>query len=429
MIALALLAASTTLVPAVLTLETAESLALANHPQLAGSAAQAEAAGARVGEAKAGWWPQVSLTSSYQNTTANFVPRPGANPSSTLTSLPSPSFKTYSYWNNTLSASQLLWDFGQIHARIDAAEQNSDAASANLRAQRVAILAGVRAAFVAARGQRELVGVADKTLENMQKHEAQTAGFVTMSTRPPIDLVQAKYNVANARVAFVAAQSDAEVARAVLVQAMGVDEEAAFDVGDPMVQAMEGEDATLDSLLARARETRRDLATLHALTEAQHAVIRGVDDSRWPVLTATTNASLGGLSLADLGPNWNIGAQLSWPLFQGFITAATLREANAVLVQSEATSQLLERQIRRELRQAQTTVRSTKATVEATREADALAQERLNLADRRYAAGVGTMLEFADAQLAASSAAAQVVRAQCNLALARLELKRSLGLE
>jgi outer membrane protein len=57
------------------------------------------------------------------------------------------------------------------------------------------------------------------------------------------------------------------------------------------------------------------------------------------------------------------------------------------------------------------------------------ARERLRLAEGRYQAGAGSLLELSDAQVALTAAAAQQVRAEYELAAARAALLRALGRE
>jgi outer membrane protein len=55
------------------------------------------------------------------------------------------------------------------------------------------------------------------------------------------------------------------------------------------------------------------------------------------------------------------------------------------------------------------------------------AREQLRLAEQRYATGVGNIIELVDAQVAYTSAAAQVVQARYGLATARAQLLAALG--
>jgi outer membrane protein len=55
------------------------------------------------------------------------------------------------------------------------------------------------------------------------------------------------------------------------------------------------------------------------------------------------------------------------------------------------------------------------------------ARERLRLAEGRYQAGVGSVIELGDAQVALTNAAAQKVQADYNVSTARAQLMKAIG--
>jgi outer membrane protein len=125
--------------------------------------------------------------------------------------------------------------------------------------------------------------------------------------------------------------------------------------------------------------------------------------------------------------NWNAGATLTWNLFQGGLTSAQVREAEASTVGLEAQLASLQQQARFELEQARLAVRAAKAALGAAAEALVNARERLRLAEGRYQIGAGSIIELGDAQVALTSAAAQKVQADYTLASARAQLLAALA--
>jgi outer membrane protein len=86
-----------------------------------------------------------------------------------------------------------------------------------------------------------------------------------------------------------------------------------------------------------------------------------------------------------------------------------------------------ELQVRLDVDSARLAVRAAKATIGAADDAVTSAREQLRLAEQRFATGVGNIIELNDAQVAYSSAAAQVVQAHYSLASARAQLLAALG--
>ena len=206
----------------VLTLAEALKTAQARQPQLHQARAVAEAAHARADEARAGLLPQVGGTASYQRTTANFILRPGAVPQNLANMMTGSTGRTFDFWNFGLTASQLLYDSQQT---IDAFRAANELARAQRDSEHAAMLTvelAVRAGFYNARANKALVQVAQEQLVNQERHLAQIQGFVTVGTRPEIDLAQARTDRANAQLTLINAENNYAVARAQLNQTMGV---------------------------------------------------------------------------------------------------------------------------------------------------------------------------------------------------------------
>ena len=79
------------------------------------------------------------------------------------------------------------------------------------------------------------------------------------------------------------------------------------------------------------------------------------------------------------------------------------------------------------MEQAQLGVRAAQAAGVAASEAVTSSHEQLRLAEARYTAGLGNVIELGDAQVANTNAAAQAVQARYNLAIARAQLAGALG--
>src|SRR5262249_11887381 len=143
--------------------------ATTHQPQMRQAHAATQASEGRIEQARSGYLPQVTATLGYQRSTGNFVPRPGAVPTSGAT-VSAPTFNTYNFFTAGITATQLIYDFGQTSEKWNAAEASTDAFKATERATQNQVRLTVRTAFFQARAQRALVKVAEDTLENQQKH-------------------------------------------------------------------------------------------------------------------------------------------------------------------------------------------------------------------------------------------------------------------
>ncbi len=108
-------------------------------------------------------------------------------------------------------------------------------------------------------------------------------------------------------------------------------------------------------------------------------------------------------------------------------TSALVRESEANRDSLRAQVVALRTAIRVAVEQAHLGVRAARSSVQAAQEAETNAREQLRLAEGRYQAGAGSIIELGDAQVAASTAAAQRVQTEYNLSAARAALLRALG--
>ncbi|WP_176065029.1 TolC family protein [Anaeromyxobacter diazotrophicus] len=412
-----------------LTLADAERSAHAHQPQLLQARSLSSAASARADEARAPLLPQVQGTAAYERSTGNYVARPGALPSTVARTVPSPSWATSDYFNFGLTASQLVWDFGQSSGRWRAAQASAGAQRESEYATESQVLLTVRAAYFNARAQRDLVRVARETLANQGAHLKQVEGFVRAGTRPEIDLLQARTDRANAQVQLINAENAYATARAQLNQAMGVAGSTEYEVGSDTLPPVDGEDAAVDALLPEAERNRPDLLALEEQARAQELTATALQGGYGPALGVSTGFTDAGPSLGSTVWNWNATATLTWNLFQGGLTRAQVEEARANTSAARAQAEVLRLQLRVDLDQARLAVRAAKSSLGAAGEALVNARERLRQAERRYQMGVGSLIDLGDAQLAATSAAAQLVQAEYNLSTSRAQLLRALGRE
>jgi outer membrane protein len=411
----------------VLTLAEALRTAKEHHPQLKVARAQTEVANARTDEGLAPLLPQLSGTASYS--------RMLANSSSFVSTVNNGQFSGAGSSNGKnsyllrLTANQLIYDFGQTTSRWQAAKLNARSQSDSEKRSSQQVAYDLRSAYYSAAAARALLKVAQDTLANQDAHLGQSQGFVKAGTRPEIDLAQALTNRANARVQLINAQNGYDVAKAQLNLAMGSEGSIDYEVDAPPAEPIPGEESSTDELLPVALKTRPDLQALADQIGAQEATIRATRGGYAPALGATSNFSDVGPSFDKMGWNWSAGLTLNWQLFGGGITKYQVREASAAASVLRGQYEIARQGIRLAVEQARLAVRAAKASVEATHDAVVNAREQLRLAEGRYAAGVGNVIELGDSQVAMTSASAQEVQAQFNLAVARAQLALALGQE
>lgn len=388
-------------------LKTADTL----QPILRAAHAALEAAEARADEAYSPMLPHVSMGSGYaEGPQRSAFGNAGGN----------------SFGAN-LSADQLLYAFGADMDKWRAAAFLSTAEVASERTARELAHLNVRTAYFAARAALVMAQVSERALTNQQHHLDEVTGFVAAGTRPSIDRVTVQRDVANARVQLINAKNSYELAKAQLNQAMGVESSADFDVANETMPMVAGEDQPLDPLMTEAQQNRPEFAAMRAQELSERLTIRAIKSGNMPSLHLATGLGEVGSQVHGMGATWDAGVTMSWPVFSGGVTQAQQHEAEANLASLVAQADALRQQVRLELERARLSVQAEKAAVVAASQSTRSAREQLSLAEGRYTAGVGSILEWGDAQLALVTAEAQEVQESFKLASARAQLIKALG--
>ncbi len=406
--------------PRVLHLNDAVQIALAHQPSVFQARGLTAAASGRVEEARSGYLPQVTGTALAERVHGR--PTTAAAPTTV-----SGTTATYDIFGVGVSATQLIYDFGQTIDRTRAASAAEESLKASERTTAVQVALQVRKAFFQAHAEKALVKVGQDTVANQERHLVQIQGFVDQGIRPEIDLAQAKTDLANSRVTLINARTGYATARAQLNQAMGVFGPTTYEVGEDDLGGVAGEDEDAVQLLPQALAARPEIMTLRKQQRADELTVSSIKGGYGPTIAAVGGVSEAGATLDALGTNWNVGATLTWPFFQGGLTQGQVREAEGNLESASAQISQEELAVRVELEQALLAVQAAKVVIDAARDAVTNAHEQLRLAEGRYQSGVGSIIELDDAQLADAAAGAQMVQAEYTLASARADLLSALG--
>lgn len=403
----------------VLTLEEAQNAARQNQPQLRAAHASTSAAEGRVEQSRSGLLPQLSATAGYERSTINYLFRPGG----VIRTGQSATWDAVNVFDSSVTLSQLVWDFGQTSDRWRSSQAGARATAEQEFATGLQVVLQVRVAFFNAVAARQILAVARETLANQRNHLVQIQEFVHAGTRPPIDLSQAQADFANAEVQAINAMNAYQRTKVLLNQVMGEEGPVDYEVAQEMLPPQPGEDGTLDAILEGALDARPELAAAKEQVRTQQYLLQSARGTYWPSIAA--GAGLVQSTATGTGYiGWDVsaGVTLTWNIFQGGLTKGMVHEAEGNLAYAAAQVDVVRQQVRVDVDQALLAIRAAKAASSSSRNALRAARQRLSLAEGRYQNGSGSVIELGDAQIAAASAAAQVVQTDFQLATARAQL-------
>ncbi len=177
-----------------LTLADAVDRALATHPSVAAARAGTDAAKAGVGEAKAAWWPSLSLSGSamYWQEPMLVTPIHGFRPSVI------PDFDE-TLFNVGLHLRSTLFDGGGRGARIDMARAQEEGADAQLREAEQALIDGVAVAYLTALDERTILAAHDSRIAALEAEADRARKVFDAGRAARVEVLRAEATLESAR--------------------------------------------------------------------------------------------------------------------------------------------------------------------------------------------------------------------------------------
>jgi outer membrane protein len=374
---------------ATLTLAQAEAIALKNNPQITIGRLRALAAQQYVREARSALMPNVNLSLTAAD----------ANPGSRLAAgfLNNPIL--YPRAADGVSVNQLVTDFGRTTNLVSSSEYGAKAEDQNAAATRADILLVVDQAFYNSLETKALVTVAEETVRARRTLVDKIQALTNAKLKSEIDLSFSNVELARGKLLLLEAQNNYQASLAALSAILGYSDEQNFTLVEETSQVAQPE-ADVAPLIQQALQQRPEIKAL----QFEVASAQKFGSAEHDLWRPTVNA-LGVVGEAPVRdnhiPNWYgaVGVNINIPVFNGFLYNARAKAAD---LQTEVQRQsLLETRnnIARDVRNAWQDSRRAFERLSVTKQLREQASLSLDLAQARYNLGLGSIVEFTQAEL------------------------------
>lgn len=406
--------------PVRLSLEEAIRLAMAHHPSLQEAREALVAAEARTRQAKAGYYPQITASGFAKQGLS------GASGALGLRGLvTSPLFRDI---GASSAVYQNIFDFGRTSHGVKTTRWAEVSMKHAQTARQQLVILNVQRAYYSVLQQQRLVKVTEETLAERQLAVRQANAFYKAQLKSKADLTLAQVGAARAHLELVQSRDRLRTAFAELNHAMGVPGDSQYTLEEPSRHGGLHAPPSLESLIEESQKQRPDLAALDAQIKANEEIVARAESNRWPRLMGLfsggwvrfSDLSVGKLMLGAFG--------IDAPVFTGGRLSGEIAEAKADAEQTRAAREALSQDIRLQVQEAYGEWLDAMASVEASEPLVTQAREALRLAQLRYRAQLGSFVELAAAEAAASSAETQYAESRYQYKLAEDVLHFTTGL-
>jgi outer membrane protein len=324
---------------------------------------------------------------------------------------------------------QLITDFGRTGNLIASSKLQEKAQNANVLATAEDIVLVVDQAFFSALQAQALLKVAEQNVSTRQTTETQVSEMTKNKLKSTLDLSFADVNLSQAKLLLLDAQNNVDSTMAALDAVLGLDHQIVYNLVDDH-QALQAPPPDADQLLQLAFQQRPDLQALNYNQQAAVKFSHAQRDQMLPTISAAGTAGSVPIRPAEYYiSNWwgGIGANMSIPIFNGFLFSAQAKEASIrAQADSQQTRDLRDR-IARDVRTAWLATNTAYQRIFVTEELLKEANLALLLAQTRYRLGLSSIVELSQAQLQQTDAAISNTDAQYQYKLSLAGLSYQIG--
>ena len=403
--------------PLRLTIADAEALALKNNPQITVARLNALASHQVTRETRSGFFPTASIN--FTGVDATEGSRIGAG------ALNNPVLYDRAAAGTTLS--QLITDFGRTSNLVASSKLRAQAEDENARATAQQISLAADTAFYNALQASALLKVADETIKSRQLVVDRIQALTNAKLKSDLDLSFANVDLSQAQLLQLEAQNNYNAALASLSSILGYPTLQNLNLVEDTA-TLQPPSPNVDDLIHTALQTRPDLNALQYAYESATKFRNAEHDLSRPTISALATVGSVPFDNGHLEPWYGaVGANISVPVFNGFLFSARAKEADLRAQAAEQRRRDLANRISSDVRTAWFDSVRTYKRLDVTRQLLNQASLAQDLAETRYKLGLGTIVEYTQAELKRTQAEIGNTSAQYEYRLAQERLKYQLG--
>lgn len=389
------------------------------NPTLEASRAYLRSVDERVGQAKAGWRPNLSAVGNATYTDQRYKNYPGTD--------------DFDYDNDAYDAgfslTQPIFSGFKTVSGVNYAETIVKQERENLKSTEQAVLLNSAVAYVDVITQRAVLELQKNQEQVLARHLKSYQKRFQVGDLTKTDVAQSEARLEGAKTNRIVAEGDLETANAAYVSMVGRKPPEKTRVND------------LDKFLPKTLSECLDIMrtnnpSLKAAEFADEASQYNITLQRGDLLPElNVNAGAGyqwGQPLPQLddkydGHYWQIGANLTVPLYQGGGEYAKVREAKQLANQARINLEQVKRDLVKSTTQAWEQYRSTKSSIESIEAQIKASKMALDGVIREADVGSRTVLDVLDAEQEYLNNRVQLVQAERNMTVAALNLLSAMG--
>ena len=328
-----------------------------------------------------------------------------------------------------LSARLPLYSGGANEANIAASELGVRAARLTTERAREDLKYEVTAAYWDAVEAGKKIEVQRDTVNKYDAHLKNVTALYEAGAQAKIDVLRSSVELSNARQELTRAENTYAVSLAALRNLLNISRTEPLTLTSEV--AYQPFETSVENCISYANRSRLDLAEERMKVQQKELAVESARAGKKPTVSLTLGTGLTSQFRPRHDTNADVSASVgvSWNIFDSGVTRAAIEAAEAERDIALLTLKKTEETIDLNLRKAYLNMREAEQRFTSTGDAVRQAREDYHIANERYRAGEGILLDIIDAQTALSAAETNAISARYDYARCRAQVENIMGTE
>lgn len=438
-------------------------LGLKNSPEIRKLEAKKRAEKDSVGMAKSNYFPRITAGGGYNLANTSFFSGDGRNNTTNGASIDA-------------SVNQLIWDFGRTTAKINMAKYNYAAADLDVLNSKLACIYDIKIAYTAVLAARANNDVLAQTVKINELNTQRARAMYEVGLKAKIDVVNAEASLTEAKIALLNGQKDYQNALITLNQSMNFQDAPIYSIkgtntfdftkdaevkneiniafdkknynqntnvsikdGTIFTSGIEKSNVltsyklnpfpiSMSESIASALANRYDLKSYELVREAAKESLLVLKRSYYPSVNA--KGSYGMTKTSDLGTNkLGLYAGLNFPEINGMYIKDSIHQGKEYVNIAEENVDILKNTIYFNVQSLYVDMKQLEQKIPLMADRVKQTQENFELADGRYAVGMGDYIELQQALVSYNNAQLAFIQSVFLYNKSRYNLERAMAVK
>jgi len=334
----------------------------------------------------------------------------------------------------TISASQLLYDFGKTSNQIESAKKNLEASNFETVKNISATVLNTKQAYYNILNNYQQIDLAKESIRIDELHLNQADNYFNAGIRTLIDVTDAKLQLSNSKLTLIQSEYNLKNSKTKLISILGTQNSNNIKIKKDKkikteIKSFKKSDFNLNDLLNIGLENRAEVKILKKQIESQQLQLKNSNKEYYPTLNLDANYSdknSDDISSID-SKQATAGVYLKWNIFTGNSTKENIKISlvNLNSLKQQLVQQKL--QIKEDITSAYFKVKENEESIGIALLNVKLSADKLDLANQRYKAGLNDLVEVNDSKLAYTQAKSQLIDTYYNYLNSKASLDYSIG--